>query len=114
MAERGSDRDEVDEPPEPKRLRQLRWLVSALMLTLIAGVITITALLVIRLGPWGIAPPLPEMVTVPEGERVEAVTMGRDWIALVTRDGAGLERIRLLDRSTGVERASIPVEPLPR
>jgi hypothetical protein len=81
------------------------------MLTLIAGVITITALLVIRLGPWDAAPPLPEAVAVPVGERVEAVTMGRDWIVVVTTDAAGAQRIRVLDRLTGAERAVVPVEP---
>jgi hypothetical protein len=104
--------DELD-PPEPRRLRQLRWLVNALMLTLIAGVITVTALLVIRLAPLGQVPALPEAISLPAGERAEAVTMGRDWIAVVTADEAGTERIRVLDRATGAERAVTRIEPAP-
>ncbi len=104
------DSDELD-PPEPRRLRQLRWLVNALMLTLIAGVITVTTLLVIRLAPLGATPPLPETISLPAGERAAAVTMGRDWIAVVTTDQAGVERIRVLDRTTGAERAVTRIEP---
>jgi hypothetical protein len=104
------DSDDLD-PPEPRRLRQLRWLVNALMLTLIAGVITVTTLLVIRLAPLGGAPPLPETVSLPAGETAAAVTMGRDWIAVVTADAAGVERIRVLDRITGAERAVTRIEP---
>jgi hypothetical protein len=111
MGRTDPDSDRPEDLPEPPRLRQLRWLVNALMLTLIGGVIIITALLVIRLAPLGAPPPLPEAVTLPSGERAEAVTIGRDWIALVTRDAAGVERIRILDRFTGIERASTPIGP---
>ncbi len=99
----------AEDLPEPPRLRQLRWLVNALLLVLIAGVVIITTLLVIRLAPLGTPPPVPENVRVPAGERAGAVTFGRDWIALVTTDEAGTQRIRLLDRSTGIERAVIPI-----
>jgi hypothetical protein len=104
--------DDID-PPEPRRLRQLRWLVNALLLTLIAGVITVTTLLVIRLAPLGAAPSVPEVVTLPAGESASAVTMGRDWIAVVTADEAGVERIRILDRLTGAERAVTRIEQAP-
>jgi hypothetical protein len=104
--------DDLD-PPEPRRLRQLRWLVNALMLTLIAGVITVATLLVIRLAPLGQAPSLPDAISLPAGERAAAVTMGRDWIAVVTADEAGTERIRILDRATGAERAVTRIDPAP-
>jgi hypothetical protein len=103
--------DDADDPPEPPRLRQLRWLVNALMLTLIAGVITIVVLLVIRLGPFQPDPGLPPQVSVPEGEAVQAVTLGSDWVAVVTRDGAGRERVRVLDRLTGAERGTMEIVP---
>jgi hypothetical protein len=112
MARHDPDLDDAEaDRPEPARLRQLRWLVNTLMLTLIAGVITITALLVIRLGPFGTAPPLPEAVSLPPGERAGAVTLGRDWIAVVTTDADGTERIRVLDRTTGAERAVTTIAP---
>ena len=104
--------DGAEDLPEPPRLRQLRWLVNALLLVLIAGIVIITTLLAIRLAPLGAPPPpLPDEIALPDGETAEAVTFGRDWIAIVTSDAAGAERIRLLDRATGRERAAIPIVP---
>jgi hypothetical protein len=99
------------EPAEPPRLRLLRRLVTALTLTLILGVITIVGLLVIRLGPAATAIPVPESVRLPPGERAGAVTLGRDWVAVVTTDAEGIERIRVLDRTTGAERAVTEIRP---
>ena len=99
-----------DDVPEPRRLRQLRRLVTALTATLILGVITIVALLVIRLAPLTRAPDLPEAIRLPPGESARAVTLGSDWIAVVTEDGDGQERIRVLDRTTGADRASLLIE----
>jgi hypothetical protein len=99
--------------PEPRRLRQLRLLVTVLTATLIVGVITIVALLVIRLSSFGSAPPLPSEIALPAGERAEAVTLGRDWIAVVTVDGSGQERIRILDRATGASRTVTEIAPSP-
>lgn len=100
--------------PEPPRLRQLRRLVNILTATLIVGVITIVALLVIRLTR---APrpslPLPPEIALPAGERAGAVTLGGDWIAVVTTDPEGRERIRVLDRATGSERAVTEISPAP-
>jgi hypothetical protein len=53
---------------------------------------------------------VPESISLPEGERAQSVTFSGDWIAVVTVDGAGLERIRVLDRVTGAERAVVPFE----
>lgn len=110
MARHDPELDPAEDPPEPPRLRQLRWLVNALMLVLIAGVITVTALLVIRLAPFA-APGLPESLTLPPGERAEAVTLGRDWLAVVTTDAEGRQRVRVLDRATGAERGSLEIAP---
>ena len=41
------------------------------------------------------------------------MTFGSDWLAVVTVDGAGRERIRVLDRATGAERATIEIAPAP-
>ncbi len=100
-----------DEAPEPRRLRALRRLVTALTLTLIVGVITVVGLLVIRLN--ALAPPvaLPESLSLPAGESARAVTLGSDWVAVVTVDAAGQERIRVLDRTSGAPRGSAEIEP---
>jgi Family of unknown function (DUF6476) len=102
-----------DDFPEPPRLRRLRRLVTALTVTLIAGVIAIVALLVIRLGVAPVAPMLPEAVRLPAGEVARAVTFGDGWVAVVTGDAAGRERIRVLDARTGAERAAVEVAPAP-
>lgn len=105
------DETPVDEDfPEPPRLRQLRLLVNALTATLILGVIAIVALLVIRLAP-GPALPLPPEVRLPAGESARAVTFGDGWLAVVTVDGEGRERIRVLDRATGAPRAVTEIAP---
>jgi hypothetical protein len=102
MAERTPGDDEF---PEPPRLRQLRRLVTLLTATLIIGVIAIVVLLVIRLSDVSRAPAMPPEVALPAGESARAVTLGDGWLAVVTVDAAGRERIRVLDRSTGAERS---------
>ncbi len=85
-----------------------------LTITLILGVITVVALLVIRLSAVGPAPvALPAEITLPAGERAEAVTLGQSWIAVVTVDAAGKERIRVLDRATGAPRSVTEIAPQP-
>lgn len=107
----------IEDFPEPRRLRQLRRLVTVLTATLILGVITVVVLLVIRLSSLGppseMAPEMPAEIALPAGERAEAVTMGRTWIAVVTVDDAGRERIRVLDRATGAPRAVTEIAPAP-
>jgi Family of unknown function (DUF6476) len=99
-----------EEFPEPPRLRRLRRLVTALTVTLIAGVIAIVALLVIRLGMIAPASPeLPAAVRLPDGETARAVTFGDGWVAVVTADAEGRERIRVLDARTGSERATAEI-----
>jgi hypothetical protein len=102
-----------NDAPEPRRLRQLRWLVTALTATLIVGMTTIVALLVIRLGVAGRSVPLPAEVALPAGETARAVTLGSDWFAVVTVDPAGTERIRVLDRATGAPRGEATIAPRP-
>ncbi len=57
------------------------------MITMIAGVITITAVLVTRMPDANAAPTLPERITLPDGKEAEAVTIGKGWVGVVTRDG---------------------------
>ena len=71
----------------PPGLRFLKWLVIALTLTMIGGVITVVALLVTRM-PQGMAaaPVLPDRLSLPAGTRAAAVTAGAGWFAVVTTD----------------------------
>jgi hypothetical protein len=77
------------DPALPPSLRFLKWLVILLTLTMIAGVITVVAVLVTRMPQAfsALGPSLPEGFTLPEGARAEAVTFGEGWIAVVTSDG---------------------------
>jgi Flp pilus assembly protein protease CpaA len=79
----------MDDAPDPvglpPSLKFLKWLVIVLMITMIVGVITIVGLLVTRM-PDGGAPALPENVTLPDGAQPQAVTIGRDFILIVTED----------------------------
>jgi Family of unknown function (DUF6476) len=105
---RGDSTD--DDFPEPPRLRRLRRLVTALLVTLILGMIAIVALLAIRL-TGGTAPPaLPPEIHLPAGETAGAVTFGGDWLAVVTTDATGRQRIRVLDRTTGKDRGVVEID----
>jgi Family of unknown function (DUF6476) len=99
--------------PEPPRLRRLRLLVTLLTATLIVGVIAIVALLVIRLSALAPAPGVPPEVALPAGESARAVTLGEGWLAVVTVNAEGQERIRILDATTGAERAVVEIAPPP-
>lgn len=100
-----------DDIPEPRRLRHLRWLVNALTITLMAGFLTIVIALVLRLTAEPPAPALPDRLRLPPGETARAVTLGQGWVAVVTVDAAGAERVRVLDAATGAPRASVPIAP---
>ena len=93
----------MDEPPPPE-VRFLKLLVGTLALVMIGGMVTIVALLALRLpGP---PPALPDAIALPDGLSPEAVTMGRDFIAVV----AG-EEILIFDRSGATLRQRIRLEP---
>ncbi len=102
-----------EEFPEPPRLRRLRQLVTALIATLIAGFITIVVLLVIRLAAVPAPLALPPELHLPPGEHARAVTLGSDWLAVVTADAAGHERIRVFDRASGAARGVSDIAPAP-
>ena len=97
--------ESADRPPE---LRFLKLLVSVLAGTMILGLITIIALIVIRFpAAMSPRPSLPGALTLPEGTRAEAVTMGRGWIAVVT----DTDEILILDAKTGALRQRVAIEP---
>jgi Flp pilus assembly protein protease CpaA len=89
-------------------LRLLKWLVIALTLTMIGGVITITALIVTRMPQAFVtaAPSLPENLALPDGQKAAAVTFGQGWIAVVSTS----DRILIFDRD-GVLRQDIAITP---
>lgn len=92
----------------PPSLRFLKGLVIVLMITMIVGVITVVGLLVTRM-PKASAPiEVPEGLSLPTGTRPTAVTMGPDWIAVVTDDA----RILIYGRD-GVLRQEVAVTPAP-
>ncbi|MBN2906834.1 MAG: hypothetical protein JXJ18_09020 [Rhodobacteraceae bacterium] len=88
----------------PPNLKLLRWLVTALMVTMISGFLVIVALFVIRM-PQGGAVDLPASVTLPQGTTATAFTRGRDWFAIVTDD----DRILIYDAATGALRQSVQI-----
>lgn len=98
-----------DHGVEPPGLRRLRRLVTVLTATLILGVITVVVLLVIRLSDLAPAAPLlPPSLSLPAGEKAEAVTFGAGWIAVVTVDGDRRERIRVFD-ADGADRGVVEI-----
>ena len=73
--------------PEPANLRFLRRLVTVLTAVMILGVLTIVALLVIRLNS-GTAPiALPGAIALPDGARAVGVTHTPSHILVVTEGG---------------------------
>ena len=81
--------------PLPPTLRLLKWLVIVLTVTMIGGVITVVGLLVTRMPMLAAAPALPATLSLPKGAVAAAVTMGGDWIAVVTTDN----RILIFNRA---------------
>ncbi len=95
--------DMEDEPRLPPDLRFLKALVTILTGVMIAGVITIVALLVTRLP--GATITVPERLQVPAGAEVVAVTqMPGLWLATTT-DGR-----LLVFGSDGAFRRDVPLE----
>jgi hypothetical protein len=89
-------------------LRLLKWLVMVLTITMIVGVITVVGLLVTRMPKAATPINTPDALALPSGVRASAVTMGQDWIAIVTDDA----RILIYGRD-GVLRQEVVVQPAP-
>jgi hypothetical protein len=98
--------DDIEPPPEPANLKFLRRLVTVLTATMILGVLTVIALLVIRLNAPSPQMALPEQITLPDGSRASAFTIGSDWYAVVTED----DKILIFDQVTGTLRQTIAVQ----
>lgn len=98
-----TDPSETEIQTEPPQIRFLRRLVTTLTVVMIGGLVVIISLLVIRLQDTDA--PLPAEITLPEGVEAEAVTLGRDWIAVVSQDN----RILIFDRESGALRQEVQI-----
>jgi hypothetical protein len=102
----GSDQENMttNDIAEPANLRLLRRLVTALMVVMILGLLSLVGLIVIR---FATAPQiqLPEAITLPDGVVADAFTQGRGWYAVVTRD----QHILIFDAGSGQLHQDIPV-----
>jgi uncharacterized protein DUF6476 len=96
--------DPSDPIGEPGNLRFLRLLVTTLMVVMIGGLLVIVSLFVIRFS--SNAPPLPDSITLPDGVKAEAFTVGRTWYGVVTNE----DTILIFDRATGKLSQTITVE----
>lgn len=97
--------------PEPANLRFLRRLVTVLTATMILGLLTIVVLFVIKfMGPMTATLSLPAEIILPEGETAQAVTQGRNWLAVVSTDADGNERIHILNLD-GTPRQVVNITP---
>lgn len=90
----------------PANLTFLRRLVTVLTIIMIGGVVTVVALLVIRLNTDPAPLPLPDRVTLPDGGKATAFTVGPDWYAVVTDD----TQILIFDQVTGTLRQTIAID----
>jgi len=98
------------EPEEPANLKFLRRLVTTLTGTMIVGVVVIIGLLVMRINskpaPTASGPDLPASITLPNGTRATAYTVGNGWYAVVTTAG----EILIYDTDSGILRQTITIK----
>jgi hypothetical protein len=92
--------------PEPPRLRRLRWLVTALTVVLMLGVLAIAATIVIRLGfgvgaTFSTVPVRAKQFQLPAGAEIVAVGRGAGTVMFVLRLPDGAEALHLFDETTG-------------
>jgi len=97
---------------DPPHLRTLRRLVNTLTVVFILGFITIVIVIVMQFarGQTASGPALPPFTSLPGNETAQAVTFGSDWIAIVTIDDQGFERIRTYGKADGLPRQTIDIE----
>lgn len=93
----------MDQAPDNKAdgdvvpsLKWLRWLVTTLMVVMIAGFIVLIALLVTRF-PGAATVDLPDAIALPDGTVPVAFTQTVEWWAVVTE----ANEILIFDRNSG-------------
>lgn len=79
-------------------------MVTLLMVVMMAGIVGIFGLIWHRYSK--AQAPLPEVITLPSGERAAAYTQGVDWYAVVTESN----QILIFDRATGKLRKTLSVD----
>ena len=83
----GVDMDEAPIPEEQASVvRYLKWLVTALTVTMIGGFLVLVTVIVMRFNAEATLP-LPDQITLPTGTTASAITRGPDWLGVVTTDG---------------------------
>ncbi|MEX2518890.1 MAG: DUF6476 family protein [Paracoccaceae bacterium] len=82
-------------------------MVTVLTVTLILGILTIAATLVIRImmetGPAPVTAVAATQIAVPAGEAITATGATASALTLATRDAAGQERLRVFHPVTGAQ-----------
>ena len=78
-----------------------------LMITMIVGLVTLVALVVIRFPVASAPAPLPDTISLPDGTEATAFTQGRDWYAVVT----AADEILIYDRKTGALKQTVRIAP---
>lgn len=68
--------------PEPAGLKLLRIMTTTLLAVMILGVIVMVTVFVIRFPKPRVI--LPDAIALPDGVTADAVTLGPDWIAVVS------------------------------
>jgi hypothetical protein len=68
-------------------VRYLKWLVTALSVTMIAGFIVLVTVVVMRFNQGTTPAAWPETLALPEGVTAQAVTRGPDFLVVVSEDG---------------------------
>ena len=84
-----------------------------LTVTMIVGLITIVALIVMTFMRTGERPSgtvIEGNIALPEGQSAQAFTRGNGWNAIVTRDEEGVERILITDPKTGDLRQTFEIK----
>ncbi|MEM7507591.1 MAG: DUF6476 family protein [Pseudomonadota bacterium] len=102
--------------PEPPSLRRLRMLVTTLMVVLILGMVSIVAVLVIRLGGFGgggVSPAIQPIdataFEMPLGAEVTALGRGSNMVLVWLRLPDGAEVLHEYDAATGTLRSATPI-----
>lgn len=88
-----------------RTLRYLKWLVTALTVTMILGFLTIVALFVMRFTQMNRVE-LPDAIVLPDGSTATAFTRGEGWFAVVT----DADEILIYSRVTGNLRQRIKID----
>ena len=94
------------QPIEPANLKFLRRLVTVLTGTMIVGVVVIIGLIVMRITSEPARMALPDSITLPDGVRATAFTVGAGWYAVVSGDN----EILIYDQTSGELRQTIKIE----